>query len=731
MPVCLICNEFRGKGPLPTDEEYRESNPIMTRHVKRNDIGWGSFVQSAETCYCCEVLRKGVVGCLSQHGLKAENVKSIDLEFFYQAREGTDEDSNKNIICKMMDDAGADSGQDFQVEFFTLDEPDCPCPDAWEYVPVAARTTVSTQSEEAFEKAQAWIRDCDDEYHGKTEENEDEDEDWDGDPEYRISYCAAARREDPSPLKLPTRLVDVGLQSGKVRVVETANLQADKYICLSHCWGLQQIITTKVATLADRMQEVSIDDLSQTFWDAICMTRRFGIGYIWIDSLCIIQDDAPDWQRESAQMASIYRNTYLTIAATKASSGAGGLFADTPDFEVRGTTPAGEDYFLVFREKIEHELSVDLTTDLHFPLMARGWIYQERMLSPRVLHFGYHELFFECATNCQCECGDIGFVGNFEDIPLPNPRQMYSSALESIAKAGKSKGAVEGKWSNELWLKQGRYYIARIWRSMVMFYTGLRLTVPGDRLPAVGGVARTFAGKRKSTYLAGLFDDAILDDLLWDVSAGKKGRPTPGKYIAPSWSWASVAEPINYRDGLVYYDEDIYQETQEGRVEFARVESCEATRAGLDEFGQVASGRLRITGPLLPATVLLLPGLDKGGRRMYQLQLGGGGDSHAITSPRVWPDYDWNEEGRHCVSSGASVQCLRMVRYLEDDTDMFLVLRHHEGSEDDVKGGTCYERIGSLRILASSYQPDGLELEERGRLIDMFDQAPERSVDIV
>lgn len=81
----------------------------------------------------------------------------------------------------------------------------------------------------------------------------------------------------------------------------------------------------------------------------------------------------------------------------------------------------------------------------------------------------------------------------------------------------------------------------------------------------------------------------------------------------PSWSWASVAEPATYRDGLVYWDEEIYQETQEERLEFAKVESCEAVRAGLDEFGKVKAGRLRITGPLLQATVSLTPGLDAGG----------------------------------------------------------------------------------------------------------------------
>ncbi|KAK7973222.1 hypothetical protein PG988_007356 [Apiospora saccharicola] len=712
---CLLCNYLQGNGPLPTEEEYFEGNAI-TRHIKRNGIAWSSFAQSAGTCYCCEILWRGVVGCLLQHAIKPDTVGAIDLEFFYQAREGADEDSNKTITCRLANDVAGTTTKtaSFQVEFFTLDEPNCPCPEAWEYVPISARTSTGTRSEGAFEKACAWLRDCDDECHGQYEDEDDEDTP-------QVSYCAAARLDDPSQLTLPTRLVDVGRHTGKVRVVETAGLQqaSARYICLSHCWGLQQIITTKTATLAERMRDINVEELSKTFWDAICMTRKFGIDYIWIDSLCIIQDDSLDWQRESAQMASIYRNGHLTIAATKASSGAGGLFTETPEFEVSGTTPAGEDYFLVFREKIQHELSVDLTTDLHFPLMARGWIYQERMLSPRVLHFGYHELFFECATSCRCECGDIGFLGNYDDVPLPNPRHMYSSALESIAKTP-AKG---GQWSNEQWLEQSRYYIARIWRSMVMFYTGLRLTVPGDRLPAVGGVARTFAGKRKSSYLAGLFRDAILDDLLWAVRAGKRGRPNkPGEYIAPSWSWASVAEPVTYRDGLVYWVEDIYQEAQEERVEFAKVESCEAERAGIDEFGQVKAGRLRITGPLLWATISATPGMDAGGRHRYHLQLRcGGDDDDWVVAPRVWPDYDWAQGGQHCVSPGDSVCCLRMVHNLEDGVDMLLVLRRVQ--EKKVKAGKClYERIGSLRL-----HSDSSNIE----LVPSLDQALVQTLDII
>lgn len=193
-------------------------------------------------------------------------------------------------------------------------------------------------------------------------------------------------------------------------------------------------------------------------------------------------------------MASIYRNAYLTIAATKSSSGDGGLFTGTPDFEVSGKTP-GEDYYLVFREKIKHELSV-IDTMSNFPLVSRAWVYQERMLSPRVLHFGYYELFFECSSDMHCKCGNIGFLGETEEIPLPIPRHMYSTALQSSAKTP------TGSWSNKVWVNTARYFIARIWRSLVMMYTELSLTIPSDRFPALSGVARAFAEKMSTAYLA-------------------------------------------------------------------------------------------------------------------------------------------------------------------------------------------------------------------------------------
>ncbi|KAI0011591.1 HET-domain-containing protein [Xylariaceae sp. FL0662B] len=696
--LCPSCNSLQGMGPLRTEDEVRRHPSLSTRNFKHEAIPLPNFLQSAKICYCCEILLRGVVGCLQQRQLQLSQVVQVNFNFLYSDWVGKVMDCDKIITCEL------DDGSNFVIEFFTLEDDDCPCPDAWEDVPTSMRTSRETNSEEAFEKACKWLKDCDDKYHGSEVPEGEDPEEW-------ISYCAASRQTSLSFAKLPTRVVNVGRHDGKIRLVE-GNGKVGKYFCLSHCWGAQQIITTTKSTLMERMREIRREDLSKTFIEAIWMTRRFRIDYIWIDSLCIIQDDPADWERESAQMASIYHNAYLTIAATKSSGGGGGLFTKTPDFEVSGTTPAGEDYYLVFREKIDHDLSVD-SNILQFPLMTRAWVYQERMLSPRVLHFGYYELFFECSSELSCECGSIGFLGPTDNIPLPNPRKMYSSALDSVTMTR------NGNLSNSEWVKQASYFIARMWRSLVMIYTGLRLTIASDRLPALSGVAKSFGEKRKSLYLAGLFEDSLLDDLLWVNFSGKK--PRLSEWRAPSWSWASIETHINYRDGLVYYDDEVFKEKPYERIEFASIEHCACTPAGLDDFGQVRSASLRVTSQVLPVVLLLEPGLDNHHRLKYVVCIG-----NRPVTPRIWPDYDLSQAGPYQVLSGTEVYCLRMIRQVEDKTDISLVLR-----AVPTKSGTTFERIGILQLDPHSAHIDGLEPETRDLVVAALDEADIRTVNIM
>lgn len=122
----------------------------------------------------------------------------------------------------------------------------------------------------------------------------------------------------------PRRLLDVGTDSEPIRLVETS--KAKTFIALSHCWGKKRLLKTTKAALPSMAKKVPFDSLSATFQHAVEFTRIMNIRYLWIDSLCITQDDSADWKTEAAKMATIYADALLVISASAASDGEGGLF---------------------------------------------------------------------------------------------------------------------------------------------------------------------------------------------------------------------------------------------------------------------------------------------------------------------------------------------------------------------------------------------------------------------
>jgi hypothetical protein len=101
-----------------------------------------------------------------------------------------------------------------------------------------------------------------------------------------------------------------------IRLIETSENVTD-YICLSHCWGTTDMFKITRETISERMQCIRYNDLPKTFKDAAEITRELKKRYLWIDSLCIIQNDAQDWREEGFRMHEIYGNSYLTIAASR------------------------------------------------------------------------------------------------------------------------------------------------------------------------------------------------------------------------------------------------------------------------------------------------------------------------------------------------------------------------------------------------------------------------------
>ena len=204
---------------------------------------------------------------------------------------------------------------------------------------------------------------------------------------------------------IPTRVIDVGPIDGS----REPYLLCDsgifrQYVTLSHCWGNAVTIQTTTETLPAHKDQIPLDKLTKTFRDAVMITRNLGFSYLWIDSLCIIQNDPKDWETESARMADIYGNSVLTIAASSSeNSQAGCLFSRdvTPRIALNypsNTRPAG---FVYVRRALK---SFKETVDSG-PLSRRGWVYQERLLSRRILHYCQDQLHWECQETCLSEDG--------------------------------------------------------------------------------------------------------------------------------------------------------------------------------------------------------------------------------------------------------------------------------------------------------------------------------------
>ena len=121
---------------------------------------------------------------------------------------------------------------------------------------------------------------------------------------------------------MPSRVIDLGrpTKRGRARLIETRGRHGH-YVALSHCWGQGHVLKTLNATYKSFCNKIPPKLLSKTFKDTITLTRRLGPRYVWIDSICIIQDDLEDWRRESGEMRSVYSNAYLVLAADRSRDG--------------------------------------------------------------------------------------------------------------------------------------------------------------------------------------------------------------------------------------------------------------------------------------------------------------------------------------------------------------------------------------------------------------------------
>lgn len=346
---------------------------------------------------------------------------------------------------------------------------------------------------------------------------------------------------------LPSRLLY--FESGQLQLCLRSKILNDiSYVTLSHCWGDLNILKLTKNTLEAFQLGIPLESLCKTFRDAIFVAGYLGFNYLWIDSLCIIQDDREDWEKEAPLMSMVYGGASLNIAATGAKDGNDGLFLERVPMSVRRSKTCVK--MDVNGETKNFQFADD---DIYYrcvgtqPLARRAWALQERILATRTIHFSKTELFWECRTKSACET-----------FPESLPRSMCDQP-------------------NFL-----RKDLPPDWDAIVQLYSIGRLSYSRDKLIALSGIAQYVQSITKDQYLAGLWRRDLEETLCWKLLDSPEPKPTI--YRAPTWSWASVEGMIMITCSLPSNLRRLYINVMDVLIQ----------RSHNNQFGEVLSGVLKL-----------------------------------------------------------------------------------------------------------------------------------------
>lgn len=361
---------------------------------------------------------------------------------------------------------------------------------------------------------------------------------WKSDCQSNHPACKIPKDTDFS-MRQPKRVLDIdGVASTGQVQLRTLGSDPVSYVALSHCWGGTIPAQTVKDNLESRSRGFSVAELPQNFRDAIEVTRSLGIRFLWIDSLCIIQDDTNDWEQEAVNMGNVYTHAYLTIAASRSPDSESGFLKPRSGIEVVQmrvkAAPWGS-------QTKQYQYSLGLETnysDMAGPLTTRAWAFQERILSPRILHFTKGGIFWECWTDYDCEnlCSTRDAQKKIFTRSASYPDSLSPSAL----------GAIRDPHHDD----------TVTWNRIVETYTQSNLTKESDRLVAIKSLMDRIA---PNMFCKGIRTSKLRQDLFWAARNGDLQFVAETK--APSWSWASRKGPIKYvkMDAVHYID---YEEEQ-------------------------------------------------------------------------------------------------------------------------------------------------------------------------
>ncbi|KAI1851694.1 hypothetical protein JX266_003156 [Neoarthrinium moseri] len=437
-----------------------------------------------------------------------------------------------------------------------------------------------------------------------------------------IASCVRHNHSLPSAEFTPERLVDV--RGDTPKLVERNNviascqsdsqsqLQTPRFTALSYCWGTPDEakgqLTTTASSLTQRLTGIEDHEITPVLRDAIHITKLLSIPYLWIDSLCIRQDDTTDWEQQCVDMDKIYGHAEVTIVAASSRSCHEG-FLQRKSHQIR----------VPFHSTRDPSLS-DM---LRCRLATRGWAVQEKILSTRRIIFGVNNVHFICPELCQSR-------------GKPPSQEKYDTTIHEV-KAVRNNQELYDKWGDIL------KSFSRI--------DAESFTHATDLLPSLSGLASLFAGLLQDEYYAGHWGKDLAVSLAWTMNPTSRDAKSvhldrissPDPFLVPSWSQLCKPYAVNLRKH--YSTMSLVSEVE--HID-AQVSLC-----GSNPFGTIKNARLQVrshtmtlksaTGIELVETTRLNFGLTPPAWCRLSIKGTDGGISYC----HVWPDYNMSEKEAH------------------------------------------------------------------------------------
>lgn len=485
-----------------------------------------------------------------------------------------------------------------------------------------------------------------------------------------------------SPKGYPKRILDV-TEGKHLRLAARTEIQSNehpiRYATLSHAWGNHVPMRTTKKTQPEFEQSIPEELLPRTFRDAISITRSLGIRYLWVDSLCIIQDDLEDWQAEALEMKDIYAGSTINIAASYAVDGTGGCLGeevgiadDATDAIVTTKSGSGTKSPRVFAYhdkqesrsnliRVQARAPQQLQKSTH--LSTRGWVLQEELLSHRIVHCLKSEIYWQCRCVYKTQAGQVfRRQQDFEVAP-----EMRIERRE------------------------------RQWYDWMEDYSRRDFTVPSDRVAAQAGVSSHYRYLTGFSPMLGIWKESFVTGLLWIRLGRSKVTERLG---IPSWTWLSCNAPVRF---------DYW-----GRLSMIRgagkdhaiLKSFDVTWTGLAGVSGVQSASLVISGHLQDLRLRIAPG-----SRFNPPFISIEGEALDLSTPIPWSCAGQFDEESIPRRDFNSYTCLLLRTKAHFKT--FLVLERAEGfSGDAMSNLLTFRRIGiasisgNNKIFSSLHQKD-------------------------